>query len=44
MLLNPRVTDVSDDANEQYKGCLTLFDVRGLVRRPLPSVCGIYFR
>lgn len=35
VLLNPRVTDVSDDTDEQYEGCLSFFDVRGMVPRPL---------
>ncbi|MGA5424944.1 peptide deformylase [Streptomyces lavendulocolor] len=35
ILLNPRITDRSDDADEQYEGCLSFFDVRGLVPRPL---------
>lgn len=35
MLLNPRVIGVSADTDEQYEGCLSFFDVRGLVRRPL---------
>ncbi len=33
VLLNPRVTDVSDDMHEQYKGCLSFFDVRGMPGR-----------
>lgn len=35
ILLNPQVTDHSDETNEQYEGCLSFFDVRGLVPRPL---------
>lgn len=35
ILLNPRITGHSDDADEQYEGCLSFFDVRGLVPRPL---------
>ncbi|OBF63403.1 formylmethionine deformylase [Mycobacterium sp. 852002-51759_SCH5129042] len=35
VLLNPRVIDQSDDTDEQYEGCLSFFDVRGLVPRPL---------
>ncbi|MDO0914131.1 peptide deformylase [Streptomyces sp. DT2A-34] len=35
ILLNPRITDRSDEADEQYEGCLSFFDVRGLVPRPL---------
>ncbi|MGW0822125.1 peptide deformylase [Streptomyces sp. NPDC002845] len=35
ILLNPRITTRSDEADEQYEGCLSFFDVRGLVPRPL---------
>ncbi|MBD0709002.1 formylmethionine deformylase [Streptomyces sp. CBMA291] len=35
VLLNPRITDRSGDTDEQYEGCLSFFDVRGLVPRPL---------
>ncbi|MEV4917462.1 peptide deformylase [Streptomyces tirandamycinicus] len=35
ILLNPKITDRSDEADEQYEGCLSFFDVRGLVPRPL---------
>jgi peptide deformylase len=35
VLLNPRVVGASADSDEQYEGCLSFFDVRGLVRRPL---------
>jgi peptide deformylase len=35
ILLNPRITDRSDEMDEQYEGCLSFFDVRGLVPRPL---------
>lgn len=35
VLFNPRVTAVSDEMDEQYEGCLSFFDVRGLVPRPL---------
>ncbi|MFF1484563.1 peptide deformylase [Streptomyces sp. NPDC058319] len=35
VLLNPRITDRSNEADEQYEGCLSFFDVRGLVPRPL---------
>ena len=35
VLLNPRITERSEDADEQYEGCLSFFDVRGLVPRPL---------
>jgi peptide deformylase len=34
-LLNPRVISESSESDEQYEGCLSFFDVRGLVRRPL---------
>jgi len=35
ILLNPRITDHSEETDEQYEGCLSFFDVRGLVPRPL---------
>jgi peptide deformylase len=35
VLLNPRITDASTETDEQYEGCLSFFDVRGLVPRPL---------
>jgi peptide deformylase len=35
VLLNPRVVGESSDADEQYEGCLSFFDQRGLVVRPL---------
>ncbi|MER7460883.1 peptide deformylase [Micromonospora sp. NPDC126480] len=35
VLFNPRVVDASPDADEQYEGCLSFFDHRGLVPRPL---------
>jgi peptide deformylase len=35
ILLNPRITTRSDETDEQYEGCLSFFDVRGLVPRPL---------
>ncbi|WDZ83080.1 peptide deformylase [Micromonospora cathayae] len=35
VLLNPRVIDESRETDEQYEGCLSFFDVRGLVRRPV---------
>jgi peptide deformylase len=35
VLLNPRVVDVSVETDEQYEGCLSFFDYRGLVARPL---------
>jgi len=34
-LLNPRISDESAQTDEQYEGCLSFFDVRGLVPRPL---------
>ncbi|MFE3525266.1 peptide deformylase [Streptomyces sp. NPDC059161] len=34
ILLNPRITAASDEMDEQYEGCLSFFDVRGLVPRP----------
>jgi peptide deformylase len=34
-LLNPRVIDQSAETDEQYEGCLSFFDVRGMVPRPL---------
>jgi peptide deformylase len=34
-LLNPRVVGESSDQDEQYEGCLSFFDARGLVPRPL---------
>ncbi|MFI5617419.1 peptide deformylase [Streptomyces sp. NPDC051567] len=35
VLLNPRITAASEETDEQYEGCLSFFDVRGLVPRPL---------
>ncbi|MGW7089049.1 peptide deformylase [Streptomyces sp. NPDC054871] len=35
VLLNPRITAYSDEMDVQYEGCLSFFDVRGLVPRPL---------
>lgn len=35
VLLNPRVVGHSCDTDEQYEGCLSFFDQRGLVVRPL---------
>jgi peptide deformylase len=35
VLLNPRVVSESSEMDEQYEGCLSYFDVRGLVRRPM---------
>ncbi|OZV81527.1 formylmethionine deformylase [Micromonospora echinospora] len=34
VLLNPRVVAESPEVDEQFEGCLSFFDVRGLVRRP----------
>jgi peptide deformylase len=34
-LLNPRISDESAETDEQYEGCLSFFDVRGKVPRPL---------
>ncbi|MFJ2595170.1 peptide deformylase [Streptomyces erythrochromogenes] len=34
-LLNPRIIDRSHETDEQYEGCLSFFDVRGLVPRSL---------
>lgn len=34
-LLNPRIIDQSTATDEQYEGCLSFFDVRGMVPRPL---------
>ena len=34
-LINPRVVAESSESDEQYEGCLSFFDVRGKVRRPL---------
>jgi peptide deformylase len=35
ILLNPRIVGESRDTDEQYEGCLSFFDYRGLVARPL---------
>ena len=35
VLLNPRVVSASRETDEQYEGCLSFFDYRGLVARPL---------
>ena len=35
VLLNPRVVDTAAETDEQYEGCLSFFDHRGLVPRPL---------
>ncbi|MBN1174693.1 MAG: peptide deformylase [Micromonosporaceae bacterium] len=34
-LLNPRIVAESPEQDERYEGCLSFFDVRGLVVRPL---------
>jgi peptide deformylase len=34
-LLNPQVIEESPQTDEQYEGCLSFFDVRGMVSRPL---------
>ncbi len=35
ILFNPQIIDQSEETDEQYEGCLSLFDVRGKVERPL---------
>jgi peptide deformylase/transcriptional regulator with XRE-family HTH domain len=35
MLLNARIVENGEHYDEQYEGCLSFFDVRGLVSRPL---------
>ncbi|WP_406039759.1 peptide deformylase [Micromonospora sp. NBC_00898] len=35
VLLNPRIVDSAPDTDEQYEGCLSFFDHRGLVPRAL---------
>ena len=35
VLLNPRIVGESVDRDDQYEGCLSFFDVRGLVPRPM---------
>ena len=35
IMLNPCVISESAETDEQYEGCLSFFDVRGIVRRPL---------
>lgn len=34
-LLNPRIVEESPEVDERYEGCLSFFDVRGMVPRPL---------
>ena len=36
-LLNPRICDESAETDEQYEGCLSFFEVRGMVPRPLAT-------
>ncbi|GIF71019.1 peptide deformylase [Asanoa siamensis] len=38
VLVNPRVVDASPESDERYEGCLSFFDVRGLVPRALRLV------
>ncbi|WP_079088871.1 peptide deformylase [Streptomyces scabiei] len=38
VLLNPTIAESSAEADRQYEGCLSFFDVRGLVPRPLHTV------
>lgn len=35
VLVNPRIVDASEETDEQFEGCLSFFDVRGMVPRPL---------
>ncbi|WP_230424304.1 peptide deformylase [Streptomyces radicis] len=35
VLLNASITETSPEEDQQYEGCLSFFDVRGLVPRPL---------
>ncbi|MER5372651.1 peptide deformylase [Streptomyces sp. NPDC002553] len=35
VLLNPRITDASEDMDDRFEGCLSFFDVRAQVPRPL---------
>jgi peptide deformylase len=35
VLLNPRIVGESVDRDDQFEGCMSFFDVRGLVSRPL---------
>ena len=37
-LINPRVVSVSSESDVRYEGCLSFFDYRGLVRRPVSVV------
>ncbi len=38
VLVNPRVVNAAAETDEQFEGCLSFFDVRGLVARPLRLV------
>ncbi|MFZ3492115.1 peptide deformylase [Streptomyces sp. 5.8] len=38
VLLNPVIAETAAQTDEQYEGCLSYFDVRGLVPRPLSVV------
>lgn len=38
VLLNPTTVETSTETDRQYEGCLSFFDVRGLVPRPLHIV------
>ncbi|WP_093802096.1 peptide deformylase [Streptomyces sp. Wb2n-11] len=38
VLLNPTIVETSTETDRQYEGCLSFFDVRGLVPRPLHIV------
>uniref|UniRef100_A0AAU2W379 Peptide deformylase n=1 Tax=Streptomyces sp. NBC_00008 TaxID=2903610 RepID=A0AAU2W379_9ACTN len=35
ILLNPLIIDCCDETDDQYEGCLSFFDLRGMVPRPL---------
>lgn len=35
VLYNPRIIEAGDETDEKYEGCLSFFNVRGKVRRPL---------
>lgn len=34
-LLNPRIIKTGEETDEQYEGCLSFFDLRCLIKRPL---------
>ncbi|MFJ6752510.1 peptide deformylase [Streptomyces sp. NPDC091266] len=38
VLLNPTIVETSTETDRQYEGCLSFFDVRGIVPRPLHIV------